>query len=64
MKVVMISTHASERVSFARANKGLDHNITFVSAHLNAQTVELAKGFPAVSTLPSDTLDAAMLKIL
>lgn len=64
MKTVMFSTHAFEKVSFGLANEGLGHDITYVSPHLDADTVALAKGFSAVSTLTNDTLDAVILKTL
>jgi D-lactate dehydrogenase len=52
------------RISFDLANKDPGHDLTFIPAQLTTQTVELAKGFPVVSTLTNDTIDAAMLNTL
>jgi D-lactate dehydrogenase len=64
MKVIMFSTHAFERVSFGLANADLRHDLTFEPARLTAATAAAAKGFPVVSTLTNDSLDAGVLETL
>ena len=64
MKAVMFSKHEFERVSIELANKVFGHDITFVAPQLTAESVGLAKSFPAVIASTNDKLDAAALKIL
>jgi D-lactate dehydrogenase len=64
MKSIMFSTHEFDEASFAHANKGLGHDITFVRPPLSPDTAKLALGYDAVIVAVEDQLTEAVLQLL
>jgi D-lactate dehydrogenase len=64
MKAIVFNAHAYERIVFDRANSDRTHQLTYVTAPLDPITAHLAEGHEAVIPIPSDIVDAAMLRVL
>ncbi len=64
MKIAFFDSHNYDRDAFLEANQKYGFDIHFVSARLNLQTVELAKGFKVLCSFVSDRLDAKTLAAL
>lgn len=61
MRVLVFSARPYDRRDLAQANAGGRHQIEFVDARLDAETLKLAAGFDAVCTFVNDPLDARTL---
>lgn len=61
MRVALFSNRKSDQRFFTEANGRFAHQLEFLAASLDAATVSLAAGFPAVCVFVNDTLDAAVL---
>ena len=61
MKVAVFSTHKYDQNSFEEANHSFKHELTFLTASLEAATASLASGYPAVCVFVNDKLDAPAL---
>ncbi len=61
MRVHLFSAKRFDRTSFDAANKVFGHDLRYVEAGLNADTVELAAGARAVCAFVSDLADDAVL---
>jgi len=64
MRTILYSTHQFERKAFDQANSTFGHELTYLSAPLEAATAPLAKGHAAVSPSINDKVDAGMLQLL
>ncbi len=64
MRAILYSTHEFEREAFERAKSTPAHELTYLSAPLQATTAPLAKGHGAVIPSLNDKVDAAMLQLL
>jgi D-lactate dehydrogenase len=64
VKVTFFSARSYDRTSFEAANSQFGHALTFVEAHLNAQTAMLAAGSQAVCVFVNDRVDADVLSAL
>lgn len=64
MRIAVFSTKPYDRVFLGRAAEAHGHELTFFEPRLDASTVPLADGFPAVCAFVNDTLDAAVLNAL
>jgi D-lactate dehydrogenase len=64
MRVAVFSTKAYDRRFLDAANGGFGHRIDYFEARLDASTVALAEGFPAVCVFVNDRVDAAVLEAL
>ena len=64
MKVAVFSAKRYDRALLAEANAAHGHDLTFQEARLEAGTVALAAGFPAVSVFVNDDVDAEVLAAL
>jgi D-lactate dehydrogenase len=64
MKAILYSTKPFEKAVFERANNGPGHELTYVSAPLDATVARLAQGEMAVSVSLNDRLDASMVEVL
>lgn len=64
MKAILYSTHGFERHAFDRANSAKSHELTYVTAPLDATTASLAKEHVAVIPSINDHVDAPMLQML
>lgn len=62
MKVAMFSTKPYDQESFARANS--NHELHFLEARLDKNTVALAAGYPAICVFVNDDLSAPVLDVL
>lgn len=62
MKVAMFSTKPYDQESFARANS--NHELHFLEARLDENTVALAAGYPAICVFVNDDLSAPVLDVL
>jgi D-lactate dehydrogenase len=57
MKVAIFGTQFYEREYFNKYNLGNKHELVFFEELLNANTIDLAKGFKAVCVFVTDTID-------
>lgn len=64
MNVGVFSTKAYDRHFLSAANVRYGHELVFFEARLNAETVPLAAGFPAVCPFVNDQLDAGVIATL
>lgn len=64
MRVAVFSTKAYDRRFLDAANRGFGHHIDYLEARLDASTVALAEGYPAVCVFVNDRADAAVLETL
>ncbi len=64
MRVAVFSTKVYDRRSLEDINKNFQHELRYFDAHLNADTVALAKGYPAVCVFVNDVLDQVVLEKL
>lgn len=64
MRVAVFSAKRYDRVLLAEANAAHGHDLTFQEARLEAGTVSLAQGYPAVSVFVNDAVDAGVLAAL
>jgi D-lactate dehydrogenase len=64
MRVAVFSTKAYDRRFLDAANRGFGHHIDYFEARLDASTVALAEGYPAVCVFVNDRADAAVLETL
>jgi len=64
MRVAFFSAHDFERQHFIEANAEHGQELVFFKEALNAETADLASGFPSVCAFVTDTLDAATLRKL
>src|SRR5947209_5186166 len=64
MKVAFFSAKGYDRASFEAVNTRFGHELVFLEAHLNHQTVALAAGCGAVCAFVNDHVDAATLDAL
>ncbi|MGB0839079.1 MAG: 2-hydroxyacid dehydrogenase [Chitinophagales bacterium] len=62
MKIAMFSTKPYDQESFETYNDHPNLNITFLETHLNANTVELTKGFHAVCIFVNDKVDVNVIR--
>jgi len=61
VRLAVFSTKPYDRAFLEQANHGHRHEIVFLEPRLSAQTVALARGFPAVCAFVNDELDAGVL---
>lgn len=64
MKVAVFSTKSYDRAFLEENNKQHGHELTFFEPHLNRETAQLAREFPAVCIFVNDQADATVLEIL
>ena len=64
MDVAFFSTKPYDRRFFDEAASPTGHKITYLEPRLTAETVALAKGYPAVCAFVNDVLDRAVLEHL
>ncbi len=64
MKVAVFSTKPYDREFLSQAFLGKDHELTFLTPRLNAETASLAFGSPAVCAFVQDVLDRSVLEAL
>jgi D-lactate dehydrogenase len=64
MKIIVFSVHNYEKEYFEKINKGFNHTITYVGAHLNAKTAFIAKNHDCVCAFVNDTLNEEVISIL
>ena len=64
MKVAVFSAKRYDRALMAEANAAHGHDLTFQEARLEAGTVSLAAGYPAVSVFVNDDVNAGVLAAL
>lgn len=64
MRVAVFSEKSYDRTYLTEANANGRHELTFFQPHLDASTIALAAGFPAVCVFVNDSLDAAVLREL
>jgi D-lactate dehydrogenase len=64
VRVAVFSTHAYDRQYFDEANGRHGHDLTFLEMSLNATTVSLANGFPAICVFVNDELNAEVIQQL
>lgn len=62
MRVAVFSTRPYDRRFLTEANVEGTHELTFFEAKLDAQTVELSRGFDAICAFVNDSLDGPTLK--
>ena len=63
MKIALFSSKPYDEKYFNRENK-FDHEITYFSAHLNTQTLSLAKGYEAICVFVNDKITREMIATL
>ncbi|MCC5847135.1 MAG: 2-hydroxyacid dehydrogenase [Verrucomicrobia bacterium] len=64
MKTIVFSAESYERPFFERINAAYGHDLGFIEAQLNADTVSLAKGIDCVCAFVNDRLNAEILEKL
>jgi len=64
MRVAVFGTKTYDRQSLEAANTRFGHALTFLEPRLDADTLPLAHGFPAVCVFVNDLVDAAVLEAL
>jgi D-lactate dehydrogenase len=64
VKLAFFDTHEFDRAALEHCNQKAGHELAFFDATLTAQTVALAKGFPAVCIFVHDRLDEPTLAAL
>ena len=64
MNTAFFSTKPYDERFFRGHNQDFGHDIKYLEARLNCDSVTLAKGFPAVCAFVNDTLDREVLKAL
>ena len=64
MKVAIFSSHSFEKPFLEKANQAHRHQLDFFATSLCEKTVNLAKGYLAISCFVTDQLDAFALKTL
>ena len=57
MNVAIFSSKPYEKEYLDNANLGIGHHLHYFDATLNADTINLARGFDAVCLFVTDTLD-------
>lgn len=62
MRIAVFSTRRYDREYLERANK--DHELVFMDAHLELDTVRLAEGFPAICVFVNDDVNADVISAL
>ncbi|MDD7986695.1 2-hydroxyacid dehydrogenase [Lentisphaera marina] len=63
MKIALFSSKPYDEKYFQRENK-FNHEITYFSAHLNEQTLSLAKGYSAICVFVNDQINREMIATL
>lgn len=64
MKIVFFSAQIYEQEIFTAINHSFEHQIDFVKAHLNSQTVKIAEGYSVACCFVNDDLSADIVKQL
>jgi D-lactate dehydrogenase len=64
VRTAVFSTRPYDRDALARANAAWGHELVFLEARLSAESVGLARGFPAVCVFVNDQVDAAVIREL
>ena len=64
MDVAVFSTKQYDQTTFEASNEAFGHKLAFLESRLSSETVELARGFPAVCAFVNDDLDRTVLKTL
>jgi D-lactate dehydrogenase len=64
MRVAVFSTKPYDRAHLAAAANGSGHELDFLEAKLSAETVSLARGYPAICAFVHDELGAPVLRAL
>jgi D-lactate dehydrogenase len=64
MKVAIFSTKPYDRFFFTQVNSKYNHDLHFLTPRLEAQTVNLAQGFPAICVFVNDILDRQIIQSL
>jgi D-lactate dehydrogenase len=64
MRIAVFSVKAYDQEFFEKANDNFHHELVFLEAHLNANTVSLANGFTAICPFVNDQLNEPVLKAL
>ena len=64
MDVAVFSTKQYDQTTFEAANEAFGHKLAFLESRLSRETVELARGFPAVCAFVNDDLDRPVLETL
>ncbi|NND55530.1 MAG: 2-hydroxyacid dehydrogenase [Gammaproteobacteria bacterium] len=62
MRIAVFSARSYDRDYLERANK--DHELVFMDAHLESDTVRLAEGFPAICVFVNDDVNADVVAAL
>ncbi|OGJ90544.1 MAG: hydroxyacid dehydrogenase [Candidatus Raymondbacteria bacterium RifOxyA12_full_50_37] len=60
-KIAFFDAKPYDRLAFDTVNSDFGFSITYIDAHLNAQTVRLTTGFDAVCAFVNDILDGAVI---
>lgn len=61
MRVALFGNRGYDQRFFTEANRRFNHELEYLTPSLDAATVALADGFPAVCVFVNDTLDATVL---
>lgn len=61
MKTAIFNCKPYDRLFFENANQHFNHELVYLTAHLNESTVALAKGFPCICAFVNDTLNATVI---
>lgn len=64
MKTIVFSAESYERPFFENLNQTYQHELVYIEAQLNPDTVALARGAPCVCVFVNDTLSAGILEEL
>lgn len=64
MKIAFFSTKKYDREFFLSENNRFNFNLVFFEAHLNKETLELAKGYKVICVFVNDRIDRQMLEEL
>ncbi|MCK5639843.1 MAG: 2-hydroxyacid dehydrogenase [Gammaproteobacteria bacterium] len=64
MKVAVFSNKPYDQASFSRANSRHEHDLHFLEARLNIDTVALASDYPAICAFVNDDLSIPVLNVL
>ena len=64
MKVAVFSTKTYDRAFLEKSNQNYHHELHFLTPRLDEQTVNLARGFPAICVFVNDVLNSYVLNTL
>lgn len=64
MKVAVFNTKPYDRTFLTQINQDYNHDLKFLTPRLDAETVNLAQGFPAICVFVNDVVDRQVLELL